>query len=133
MILCGGIAQLARALGSYPGCRWFKSDYRYQFGPLVKWLRHHPFTVESWVQFPHGSPHYQLPNGFTKPFGSFSFLRIFRFVRYLSAVLENFHREYPMPPTFSCPKTRTPRPSLRLHEPAHFGTDDSRYSKSLCG
>ena len=25
----GGIAQLARALGSYPICRWFKSDYRY--------------------------------------------------------------------------------------------------------
>ena len=25
----GGIAQLARALGSYPGCRWFESDCRY--------------------------------------------------------------------------------------------------------
>ena len=26
----GGIAQLARALGSYPNGRWFKSDFRYQ-------------------------------------------------------------------------------------------------------
>ena len=25
----GGIAQLARAHGSYPWCRWFKSDFRY--------------------------------------------------------------------------------------------------------
>ena len=25
----GGVAQLARALGSYPGCHWFKSNYRY--------------------------------------------------------------------------------------------------------
>ena len=53
----GGIAQLARALGSYPGCRWFKSDCRYHFyGPLVKRLRHRPFTAESWVRFPYGSP-----------------------------------------------------------------------------
>ena len=55
--LDGGIAQLARALGSYPGCRWFKSDCRYHFyGPLVKRLRHRPFTAESWVRFPYGSP-----------------------------------------------------------------------------
>ena len=65
----GGIAQLARALGSYPGCHWFESDYRYHlscntfislqliYGPLVKRLRHRPFTAESWVQFPYGSPH----------------------------------------------------------------------------
>ena len=26
---CGGIAQLARARGSYPRCRWFKSSSRY--------------------------------------------------------------------------------------------------------
>ena len=25
----GGIAQLARAHGSYPWCRWFKSSFRY--------------------------------------------------------------------------------------------------------
>ena len=25
----GGIAQMARAFGSYPECRWFKSNYRY--------------------------------------------------------------------------------------------------------
>ena len=28
--LYGGVAQLARACGSYPQCRWFKSDRRYQ-------------------------------------------------------------------------------------------------------
>ena len=27
--ILAGIAQLARACGSYPQCRWFKSDYRY--------------------------------------------------------------------------------------------------------
>ena len=54
--LHGGIAQLARALGSYPGCHWFESDCRYQNGPLVKRLRHRPFTAESWVRFPYGSP-----------------------------------------------------------------------------
>ena len=53
---------MARALGSYPGCRWFKSDCRYHFyGPLVKRLRHRPFTAESWVRFPYGSPHYDTP------------------------------------------------------------------------
>ena len=28
--LCGGIAQLARAHGSYPWCREFKSPFRYE-------------------------------------------------------------------------------------------------------
>ncbi len=27
----GGIAQLARACGSYPQCQWFKSTYRYHY------------------------------------------------------------------------------------------------------
>ena len=52
----GGIAQLARALGSYPNGRWFKSDFRYHAGPLVKRLRHGPFTAVTWVRFPYGSP-----------------------------------------------------------------------------
>ncbi len=30
-LLCGGIAQLARAFGSYPECRRFESHCRYQF------------------------------------------------------------------------------------------------------
>ena len=30
----GGIAQLARAFGSYPKCHWFKSSCRYQ---LARW------------------------------------------------------------------------------------------------
>ena len=29
----GGIAQLARAHGSYPWCQWFKSTYRYHCIP----------------------------------------------------------------------------------------------------
>ena len=29
IIVYGGIAQLARAHGSYPWCRWFKSSFRY--------------------------------------------------------------------------------------------------------
>ena len=63
----GGIAQLARAFGSYPTGRWFKSDFRYHklfrclfvgtlSGPLVKRLRHGPFTAVTWVRFPYGSP-----------------------------------------------------------------------------
>ena len=32
----GGIAQLARALGSYPGCRWFKSYSRYHFSKHIR-------------------------------------------------------------------------------------------------
>ena len=91
--LYGGIAQLARAFGSYPKCRWFKSVCRYHIwpvgqavktppfhggiassilarvtktdsqsesvfisGPLVKRLRHRPFTAVSRVRFSHGSP-----------------------------------------------------------------------------
>ena len=64
----GGIAQLARAFGSYPECPRFKSRCRYhvrdvrkgipshQSGPLVKWLRHRPFTAVTWVRVPYGSP-----------------------------------------------------------------------------
>ena len=63
----GGIAQLARASGSYPAGRWFKSDYRYhdtkpfpnrerEYGPVVKRLRHRPFTAVTRVRFSSGSP-----------------------------------------------------------------------------
>ena len=61
----GGIAQLARASGSYPAGHRFKSYFRYQliptklgirYGPLVKRLRHGPFTAVTWVRFPYGSP-----------------------------------------------------------------------------
>ena len=68
---CGGIAQLARACGSYPQCRWFKSDYRYHrssnrrsnSGPMVKRLRHRPFTAVTRVRFPFGSPRSLLRYG----------------------------------------------------------------------
>ena len=65
----GGVAQLARALGSYPGCHWFKSNRRYHlrdagqaasriafYGPVVKRLRHRPFTAVTRVRFSSGSP-----------------------------------------------------------------------------
>ncbi len=29
---------------------------RLLYGPLVKWLRHRPFTAVTWVQIPYGSP-----------------------------------------------------------------------------
>ena len=32
--LNGGVAQLARAFGSYPKCRWFESDRRYH---MARW------------------------------------------------------------------------------------------------
>ena len=79
----GGIAQLARACGSYPQCPRFKSRCRYQTpkdgtapsfgtslqeypaplgqpGPLVKWLRHRPFTAVTRVRVPYGSPIWRL-------------------------------------------------------------------------
>ena len=68
MALYGGIAQLARAFGSYPNGHWFKSSCRYHFfdgselfrsysfGPLVKRLRHRPFTAVTGVRFSYGSP-----------------------------------------------------------------------------
>ena len=62
----GELAQLARASGSYPAGRWFKSDIRYHqnamgvtrfrcvllYGALVKRLRHGPFTAVTGVRFP---------------------------------------------------------------------------------
>ena len=47
---------MARAFGSYPKCRRFKSTYRYHNGPVVKRLRHRPFTAVTRVRFPSGSP-----------------------------------------------------------------------------
>ena len=66
----GGIAQLARAIGSYPIGHGFKSSFRYHFGPLVKRLRHGPFTAVTWVRFPYGSPNKNKTNLSS----SFSFL-----------------------------------------------------------
>ena len=74
----GGIAQLARAFGSYPKCRWFNPfaativktllwQILYRSGPLVKRLRHRPFTAVSRVRFSHGSPVKRIPN-FRNPF-----------------------------------------------------------------
>ena len=31
---------------------------RLLYGPLVKWLRHGPFTAVTWVRFPYGSPYW---------------------------------------------------------------------------
>ena len=75
----GGVAQLARACGSYPQCHRFESSRRYhrpvrrwgvspvppqqKYGPLVKWLRHGPFTAVTWVRVPYGSPLRQSVRG----------------------------------------------------------------------
>ena len=65
---------MARACGSYPQCPRFESRCRYQkaqhieallrlsLGPLVKWLRHRPFTAVTWVRVPYGSPKKANPN-----------------------------------------------------------------------
>ena len=42
-IYYGGIAQLARAHGSYPWCRWFKSSSRYLYGILAQLGEHLPY------------------------------------------------------------------------------------------
>ena len=58
----GGVAQLARAFGSYPKCHRFESSRRYHgplgsaLGALVKRLRHRPFTAVTRVRFPYASP-----------------------------------------------------------------------------
>ena len=64
----GGIAQLARACGSYPQCHRFESCYRYhalvakvqqehrKYGLLVKWLRLRPLTAATGVRIPQRSP-----------------------------------------------------------------------------
>ena len=62
----GGVAQLARAFGSYPKCHRFESSRRYHgplgsaLGALVKRLRHRPFTAVTRVRFPSGSPIWRL-------------------------------------------------------------------------
>ena len=43
LIKYGGIAQLARAHGSYPWCRWFKSSSRYLYGILAQLGEHLPY------------------------------------------------------------------------------------------
>jgi len=44
----------ANSLGSYPKDHGFKSHLR-NHGPLVKWLRHHTFTVKTGVRISYGS------------------------------------------------------------------------------
>ena len=67
---------MARAIGSYPIGRRFKSDFRYH-GPLVKRLRHRPFTAVTWVRFPYGSPKQMYPNYFVTS-------KVFGFVFYMN-------------------------------------------------
>ena len=47
---------MARASGSYPEGRRFKSHCRYHNGPVVKRSRHRPFTAVTRVRFPVESP-----------------------------------------------------------------------------
>ena len=74
---------MVRAIGSYPIGHKFESHRRYQTiheetrsiyygnvenGPLVKRLRHHPFTVVSWVRVPYESPRKWSKNQRFAPF-----------------------------------------------------------------
>ena len=58
MSLFGGLAQLARASGSYPAGRWFKSDIRYQTRPVGQAVKTRPF---------HGCNMGSIPVRVTKP------------------------------------------------------------------
>ena len=51
----GGIAQLARAHGSYPWCRWFKSSSRYLYGILAQLGEHLPYKQRVIGSSPIGS------------------------------------------------------------------------------
>ena len=146
----GGIAQLARVLGSYPIGRWFESCCRYHswpvgqevktppfhggimgsipvrvtnntsclhvffcdfFGPLVKRLRHRPFTAESWVRFPYGSPDHIPENDVFTLFSGFSFIVKMGFVLYLFFILKMRSSEpWVKHPSahFSCLRNRVP-------------------------
>lgn len=70
-MFCGGIAQLARVLGSYPIGRWFEPNCRYHIaagsfkgvgvcGPMVKRPKTSPF---------HGGNSGSNPDGVTKDGG----------------------------------------------------------------
>ena len=53
----GSVAQLVRVPACHAGGRGFEPLLsRHIFGPLVKRLRHHPFTVVTGVRFSYGSP-----------------------------------------------------------------------------
>ena len=97
----GGIAQLARVLGSYPIGRRFESHCRYQinkpyllrwfykrafepliYGPVVKRLRHRPFTAVTRVRFSSGSPRSTCRNA-----GAFFFMFLFFIIRESNSIV----------------------------------------------
>ena len=97
---------MARATGSYPVGHEFKSHPRYHYsspdvrpearaivrtigahGPLVKRLRRHPFTVESWVRFPYGSPAKFSANRVGTRFADFVFTLKTAFGTYMGLIL----------------------------------------------
>ena len=41
----------------FAGLRFGRKHRPTPQGPLVKWLRHRPFTAVTWVRVPYGSPH----------------------------------------------------------------------------
>ena len=81
LVECGGIAQLARALGSYPGCHWFESDCRYH-RPVGQEVKTSPF---------HGGIMGSIPVRVTTPhssrMASQSRLGVFLFVRKYNCTL----------------------------------------------
>ena len=86
--LYGGIAQLARALGSYPGCRWFKSNCRYHFWPVGQEAKTPPFHGGNMGSIPVRVTTIEAPERLYKAFWEFSFLPKKSFVHCLFIVLD---------------------------------------------
>lgn len=111
----GGIAQLARVLGSYPIGRWFESCCRYHSWPVGQEVKTPPF---------HGGIMGSIPVRVTKLDArkqrkcvvcEFYFCLKFKAVRCLSAIFSYFVRTYGLPRMFFiiCKKSECLVHSLR--------------------
>ena len=88
--LYGGIAQLARALGSYPGCRWFKSNCRYQIWPVGQAAKTPPFHGGNMGSIPVRVTTGRSPEWLYKAVWEILFFSQTDFIRYLSAISFNW-------------------------------------------
>ncbi len=115
---CGGIAQLARAFGSYPECRRFKSHCRYHFKNKERRIRGPPL-LHIWpdgqaVKTPpfHGGNTGSIPVRVTKKIlirksGDFIFIYCF-FILYLFTCFNCLHHGNLRRPDISCRQGRLP-------------------------
>ena len=77
LIKYGGIAQLARAHGSYPWCRWFKSSSRYLYGILAQLGEHLPYKQRVIGSSPIGPIQYGEIAQLARAHGSYPWCRGF--------------------------------------------------------